>query len=229
MNYKQFTEAEISKIYNNYVKKSPAYFLKYAKLPIELNDKTWKWENKDFSRIPCILDFREWINRYGLGHFENVLSTCKDDPELEYISYDKIRFIPYENKKNDLHTLNLDEKNFDFIIFSQTLEHLYNPFIAVENLYAHLEEGGYLFTSVPTLNIPHLVPAHFWGLTPMGLCVLMKSIGFDIIEIGYWGNADYIRILFETHSWPDYRALSTNGIIPNEAWNNVQTWILARK
>jgi hypothetical protein len=87
-----------------------------------------------------------------------------------------------------------------------------------------------LFTSVPTINIPHMVPFHFNGYTPIGLCMLMKSVGFEIVELGYWGNFKYISELFNKHNWPSYEQLiDDNNNITNEPKNVVQCWILVKK
>ena len=119
---------------------------------------------------------------------------------------------------------------FDFFIFNQTIEHLYNPFMALENIYKSIKPGGFVFTSVPTLNIPHSTPIHYNGYNPMGLALLFKSVGFEIVEIGQWGNYDYISKLWRYHSWPSYENLvQENGHIPNERDNVCQCWILARR
>jgi hypothetical protein len=98
------------------------------------------------------------------------------------------------------------------------------------NLKEHLKEGGYMFTSMPTINIPHMLPFHYNGYTPLGLCMLMKSVGLEVVELGYWGNYDYISKLFKTHNWPSYEDLiDKDGNIPNEQNNEVQCWILVRK
>jgi SAM-dependent methyltransferase len=226
---KQFSEDEIIRVYQTYVNKPNEYYRKFECLPLELNCKKWNWDTKDCSRIFTILDFKEWLVKHSIGHFPKVLATCLTDPELEYITYDKIVVAEYINRENDLHTLDLPGKDFDFIILNQTLEHLYNPFICVENLYNHLKPGGYLFTSVPTINIPHLMPFHFNGYTPIGLCMLMKSAGFEVVETGFWGNLDYMNFMFQNWTWPNYKQLMKNGEIKNEPGRYVQTWILATK
>lgn len=235
---KLFTESEIFNIYNTYVKKDESYYKKFEKLPFDLNNKNWKWEGKDFPRIWCLLDFKDWMKKYNIEHFNSVLSnqpagytgTNLSDPELEYITWDNIDFIPYSGGSNDFHTLDLGKKDYDFIIFNQTLEHLYNPFLSMEKIFNHLKPGGFLFTSVPTINIPHMTPFHFNGLTPMGLCMLMLSTGFEILELGFWGNVDYIKYIFERGDWPDYRELIDNdGLIKNEKDKNAQCWILVKK
>ena len=118
---------------------------------------------------------------------------------------------------------------FDFFLFSQTLEHLYNPPLAIYNLYKIIAPGGYVFTSVPTINIPHSTPIHFGGYNPMGLATLFISAGFEIIEIGQWGNFDYIQHIFSFHSWPGFKEMERNGIVINEDRNVCHCWILAKK
>ena len=60
---------------------------------------------------------------------------------------------------------------------------------------------------------------------PMGLAILFKSAGFEVVEMGQWGNKTYITKLFTTHSWPD---IYQSGPL-NEEKNIAQCWILARK
>ena len=74
-----------------------------------------------------------------------------------------------------------------------------------------------------------MTPIHFNGFTPMGLAMLFKSANFEIIEIGQWGNYEYIQRLFGKHTWPGYNDLNKNGYVSNEERNVCQCWILARK
>ena len=97
--------------------------------------------------------------------------------------------------------------------------------MALENIYKYVKPGGYVFTSVPTINIPHSTPIHYNGYNPMGLTLLFLSTGFDVIETGQWGNYDYINQLFKQHSWPDVSQVSH----VNEERNVSQCWILARR
>lgn len=225
---KYFSEGDIHHIYNTKVKLPHSYFKKYETLP-PCPVKSWDyaWKNRDFPRNWCILDFKEWIEKYNIK--PDILGyTSNDDPELEFISSKEKRLVEYPTY--DLHTIDKHFYNsFDFFLFNQTLEHLYNPFHAVENIYKIVKPGGYVFTSVPTINKPHLMPSHFNGFTPMGLAMLFLSAGFEVIEIGQWGNFDYINKLWSTHSWPGYDELNRNGIVTNEEINGCQCWILARK
>ncbi|UCC94817.1 MAG: methyltransferase domain-containing protein [Candidatus Omnitrophota bacterium] len=160
------------------------------------------------------------------------------DPELEYLDYNEIMCIDYnlETGEGDLHTLDLPEKDFDFVMVNQILEHVYNPFLCLENIYSHMRPGGFIYANVPTINILHMSPEHYYtGYTPVGFGAIFKSVGFEILEMGQWGNLEYIEKLFKTHKWPDYRQL-TKSLFPfrrrpitNEFENPAVCWVLAQK
>ena len=225
------SESDIIELYETHVKKPEEYFRKANDEYHKLSDfEKTKWYSKDFPRLASIFEFKEWIQKYNLQHVGKLLSTCSGDFELEYINYDTITICEYfTDKKYDLHTLDLDEKEHDFIIFNQTLEHLYNPFIAMNNLFNHLKKGGFLYTTVPTINIPHELPFHFWGITPTGLCTLSKSVGFNILECGYWGNLSYINHIFTHRDWPNTDDVIIDNIIENVEHCQTQTWVLLQK
>jgi len=224
-----FTLEEINELYLSKVKKPESYFKKYEILPpCPVKRYNYNWSYYDFPRNWCILDFIEWIKKYDIKDIDNLALTYEDDPELEFINYKNktlLNYPPY-----DLHSLpdNLNDK-FDFFIFNQTIEHLYNPFEAIKQISKTVKKNGYVFTSVPTINIPHCTPNHFTGYYPMGLAILFKSAGFEILEIGQWGNYDYINKIFQNQRWYGYDDLNKNGRITNEELNVCQCWILAKK
>lgn len=224
-----FTEEEINQVYSSKVKLPQEYFNKYSYLPAcPVKCYNYNWNNYDFPRNWCILDFIEWTKKHNICNVEHIGFTCESDPELEFVTSVKRTCVSYP--EYDLHTISSRFKNeFDFFIFNQTLEHLYNPFEAVKQIYEIVKPGGYVFTSVPTINIPHMTPIHFNGFTPMGLAMLFKTANFEIIEIGQWGNWEYISKLFANHQWPDYNELHKNNIVVNEERNACQCWILAKK
>jgi SAM-dependent methyltransferase len=223
-----YTSSEINELYHEKVDLPESYFNKYKILPkCPVKSYNYNWNNYDFPRNWCILDFIEWTKKYNIT-IENLGYTCDYDPELEFISPSKKTLISYPDY--DLHNIsNYFNNEFDFFLFNQTIEHLYNPFEAIKEIHKIVKTGGYVFTSVPTINIPHQTPIHFNGFTPMGLAMLFKTANFEIIEIGQWGNFDYIQKLFNTHAWPGYNELNNNNNVMNEKRNVCQCWILARK
>lgn len=225
---KLFNEKDIQAIYNKYVVKPKEYFERFTSIDRYLsNDELEKYKNLDAPRTISIIDFKEWINKYNLKKVNKLLYTCKQDLELPYIEYKNSIELSYP--PHDLHNFELTEKDHDFVIFNQTLEHLYNPFLAIKNLYDHTKNGGFLYTTVPTINIPHMTPIHFWGITPIGLCLLMMSAGFEIMECGYWGSSKYIKYIFTENNWPGYIQISENFNLSYNPVCQAQTWVLVKK
>jgi hypothetical protein len=224
---KLFTEEEIQELYDSKVNLPESYFTKYYNVP-NCPIKAWNfsWGYRDFPRTWGILDFKEWIDKYNIAKGEDLGVTCTSDPELEFLEYKNVKCFPYPG--NDLHLFNPEEK-FDFFVFNQTIEHLYNPFICVKKIFDCVKPGGYVFTSVPTINILHTVPFHFNGYTPMGLAMLFKSVGFEVMEIGQWGNYEYLTKMWGSQDWPGYDKLQKDNKVTNERLNVCQCWILAKK
>lgn len=226
-----FAENDIIETYNNHVKKPQSYYSKANDRYKQFSEnEKKKYYNIDFPRVASIFDFVDWIEKYNLKNVKSLLSTYSGDYELEYINSEETIFCEYSKGENDLHTLNLNKKDFDFIVFNQTLEHLYNPFVCMKNLFDHLKPGGYLYTTVPTINIPHMMPFHFWGITPIGLCMLSKSVGFEICECGYWGNYEYLGYIFTHGGWPNTDDVTDeNGNIKTTDLCQSQTWVMVKK
>lgn len=229
--FKQFSESEITDLYNTYVKHRPAsYYYSHTSLykhVMNLNLKDFNPETSDYPRLASIIDFKNWFSSRNLTHFQNVLSTCRHDPELQLINYSNIDYAEYDGKSNDLHTLDLPKKDYDLVVVNQTLEHVYNPFQCVKNIYDHIKPGGYFFTSVPMINIDHNLPFYYWGINPTGLALMCKSQGFEVLEVGFWGNRDYILNLFGREPWPSVRSMG--GDKPNDPNFICQCWILCIK
>ena len=223
-----FSEEEIRQIYDNKVKLPPSYFNKYEIMPpCPVKRYGYNWSYYDFPRNICVLDFIEWTQKHKI-HIEHLGYTNDIDIELEFIEPLKKTILEYP--QYDLHKISKDFKNeFDFFLFNQTIEHLYNPFEAIKQIYEIVKPGGYVFTSVPTINIPHWTPIHFNGFTPMGLAMLFKTAQFEVIEIGQWGNYEYIQQLWGNHGWPGYDVLNKGNRVTNEERNVCQCWILAKK
>ena len=224
-----YSDDDLQTIYNLFVKKPESYYQKWELLP-PCPIKAWNhsYKNRDFPRVWAFLDLQEWIQKYNLKNCGVLASTCAGDPELQLL--EPVKTVTIEYPPYDLHQIGSHFQNqFDFFLFNQTLEHLHNPFEAIRQINLTMKPGGYIFTTVPTLNIPHSTPVHFSGLNPMGLSMLFVSNGFRIVETGQWGNYEYIKKLWASHTWPDADALLKNGRITNEEKNVCQCWILAQK
>jgi hypothetical protein len=223
-------EGDIYEIYHRFVLPKYSESKKYENLPLELNNKNWRWENKDFPRIISLIEFKNFIEKIGSPTFENILSfNGANDPEYEYLNYKKITNYNYvDNRlKYDLHNLSLDYKNFDFFMSNQTLEHLYDPCLVVRKIYDHMAPGGIVYMNLPAINMPHSTPFHYYtGFTPVGLGCIFKQAGFEILDIGFWGNTQYFDFVLMKGVWPDYRQMTN---YCSEKDKEAITWIFAKK
>ena len=238
---------DIEKLYSEFVapNKASEYLELSLNLPFSFLEK---YSNIEFPRVFQISEFKRLVKEYNIQPV-SVLNYNGPDPELEYLEYKKIDYINYEPilENNDLHNFR-SEKQYDFIIFMETIEHLSNPFVAIENIYNSAKRGGVVFTSVPTVNKIHDYPFNFTtGYTPVGLGALFISAGFEIMHIGQWGNRKYIELTFN-YGWPTWKDMKNksclksnikkfikspfhffqNGFL-NEFDYPVKTWIMAKK
>jgi SAM-dependent methyltransferase len=147
---------------------------------------------------------------------------------MEFLWPDEVTNLEYGVTEGyDLHTLSLPKKDYDFAMCNQIIEHLYDPILCLKNIYNHLKIGGMFYANVPTNNIPHSTPYHFYtGITPVGLGCMVTLAGFDILKIGQWGNREYLMKSYES-LWPDYTYSHNPG--KNEIDCPVITWVLAVK
>lgn len=231
----RISQQKIEEIFKKFIliNYTEEYKHKYVPLPFEKNNKRWKWEGKDFPRVISLLEFASYIEKYNFQIENLLLFNGAYDPEIEYLEnrIKNIFDVTYDTDpvNNDLHSLNLPRKDFDFAIANQTFEHLYNPQQCFVNIKNHLKHGGYFYVNVPACNIPHSEPFHYFtGFTPMGLAAVAYQTDFEILEIGQWGNLEYmIKLWSRNPGWADYTQLSNPGL--NEVSTPVITWGLFQK
>jgi SAM-dependent methyltransferase len=224
------THNEIINIYDKHIaiNNNDEYLNRYNPLPFEKNIKNWKWEGKDFSRVISLLEFERYIEKYNFQIKDLLIFNGEGDPELELLQ-DRIQTMhnfSYEDDTTnyDLHNLTLEKTDYDFVCSHQTFEHIYNPYQCLVNIRKHMKKGGYFYVNVPACNVPHSEPHHFYiGYTPMGLATLAYQAGFKILEIGQWGNKEYMaKNWLRQPVWPEYRYLQNPGV--NDFYTPVITW-----
>jgi len=73
---------------------------------------------------------------------------------------------------------------WDVVFCLEVTEYLYNPLVAMRNLWGFLKKGGILYISFPFIY-PHHEPAPYDYLryTKWGIEKLMKESGFQIVEM----------------------------------------------
>jgi SAM-dependent methyltransferase len=111
----------------------------------------------------------------GLLPPENITSySCLDIsafPEVDIVA--DIQCMPQ-----------VESNQFDSIICTQVLEHVPDPFAAVNELYRILRPYGSLLITAPFLNNYHMEPDDYWRFTEYGLKHLLKEFSHCTVS-GY--------------------------------------------
>ena len=74
-------------------------------------------------------------------------------------------------------------RKFNTVVTTETLEHITEPWRAVEQMYAALRPGGlFIGTWVFAWGI-HEYPSDYWRGTPAGFDYLLRRVGFENIQV----------------------------------------------
>jgi len=73
-------------------------------------------------------------------------------------------------------------ESFATIITTETLEHVSEPAVAVENMASWLAPGGQLIVTVPFMLNIHDYPCDYWRMTYQGLGYLLERAGLEVPE-----------------------------------------------
>lgn len=204
---------------------TPWYYAKYNYYDFAPDVKRCDWGKRDFARLISLLEFEAEVDG---RHFEDiVLFDGLNDPEVAMLDSDKWTSFEYA-KKIDLHTFDERYRKYDFAMLNQTIEHLYNPVLALENIYHHLRPGGMFYMNFPINNMPHNEPHHFYtGITLMGAASLITMAGFEFVTGGQWGNREYLQKLMENEAWPTFNDITCPRL--NEEICPIIGWVWGRK
>lgn len=82
----------------------------------------------------------------------------------------------------DAHQLAFADDTFDMIIVQAVLEHLIEPFVAVEEFWRVLKKDGLVLADTPFLQAVHMAAYDFTRYTPLGQRALFKR--FAEIDVG---------------------------------------------
>jgi len=147
---------------------------------------------------------------------EKVLDTgCGDAPYFEVLQkYCSNQFMldhTYNtdsdiNIVGDLLHLPFIENSFETCISLQVLEHVKNPFQAIDEIARVLKVGGHLILSVPHLSRLHEIPHDYFRYTEYGLKELMKNAGLEIVFLESTGGlflflGHQLSLYFMTSLW----------------------------
>jgi hypothetical protein len=192
-------------------------------------------------RVHALMDFIEWKREFpAIDKCKTALTTDMSDPEIRVLPMTcKVTAYVYNPRTNanDLHhKISVSDEGtekFDLILLGQTLEHLYNPVLALTMVADALECNGHLFASVPSMNHPHSAPFYYATPTSHGLFMWMKLAGLKVLKLGQFGNAQEIANLGKHPTWwprtEFYIQKNGRGTVINDPWTPVDLWVLATK
>lgn len=73
-------------------------------------------------------------------------------------------------------------RRFATIVTVETLEHVTEPWTAIERMASWLQPGGLMLVSVPFMFEYHAFPDDYWRMTHQGLRLLFEHAGLAVLE-----------------------------------------------
>ena len=96
---------------------------------------------------------------------------------------------------SDLKNIPIKTDSYDLVFCTQTLEHVPDPQLVINEICRILKPGGKIWLTAPLFFAEHEVPFDYFRYTQYGLIYLFKSSGLNIDSIewleGYYGTLAY--------------------------------------
>jgi len=80
--------------------------------------------------------------------------------------------------------LPLEDSSVDLVVTQETLEHVQNPFKAMDEIRRVLKPGGIVYCQLPFVIGYHPGPTDFWRFTREGIVELVRHSGLHCEEVG---------------------------------------------
>lgn len=133
-----------------------------------------------------------------LGACVALVGGSGGDPELKKLPpVAKVTFFGIENPSDetpytylDLNKLSVvSHGQYDLVLCSQVLEHVWNLSTALQELIRLVNPGGLLWIGVPASNFAHGSPDYYYaGSTPQSLSLQLEKYGLDLAGSGVVGS-----------------------------------------
>lgn len=155
-------------------------------------------------------------------------------PHLRPFFTEETRLTVTSYPEVDMMDMPYEDETFDYVISDQILEHLEDPFQAVQESHRVLKTGALAVHTSCMINYYHPCPVDLWRFTTDGLRLLCRDFD-EIIECDGWGNRIAIFLYFLNWRFR-YMDIPDNPVslrhrlaMYNEPEYHMSTWIIARK
>lgn len=99
-----------------------------------------------------------------------------------FVNFDRLGYSGFVTVVGDAHHLPFRDKIFDLVLCEAVVEHLRQPWVAVEEFYRVLRSGGYIYADVAFMQPIHAYPNHYFNMTRNGVRVLFEK--FEEVDSG---------------------------------------------
>ena len=117
---------------------------------------------------------------------QDLFLSIGGGPVRDHPSMTNVNISNYPNVEivADAHELPYADNSVDAIFISAVIEHLYNPLVAIAEMYRVLKPGGVVFSITPFMQAYNGYPHHYQNLTLTGHEYYFSSKGFKLLESG---------------------------------------------
>ena len=170
-------------------------------------------QNLNYGRILLLEKFDNFCSKQNFPKTISIaiVGGSRDDPELEiinkYTNIEKITVFGIDTQSDEYFDLNRRNENkeytnFDFILCSQVIEHIWNMNEFYLNLKSLCDIKTILHINCPKSNMEHGSPDYFSsGYSVKFLEKNLEEINFKILESGEVGSEVYYKSIHLLQDW----------------------------
>lgn len=146
-----------------------------------VNKKVIKSNKKSFEvRFGQVQEYKptsiNLISKIGVDAY--ILDVGGGDRKISiknFVNLDVERHPGYVTIVADAHNLPFKDDAFDLILCEDVLEHLKKPWLAVNEFFRVLKNGGFIYVDTAFMQPLHRWPKHYFNMTKDGLRVLFEK------------------------------------------------------
>ena len=117
----------------------------------------------------------------GRGPYRSLFGSCEylavDFPNTGHPEHEKQIDVYWDGLR-----LSFADNSFDYVLFTEVIEHLFEPTHVLVELHRVLKPGGKLLLTTPFIWELHETPYDYARYTPFGLGHIAKQVGFKVHE-----------------------------------------------